>query len=77
MATFDQLLSQNPNLRAQYDEWRAAREQAGQDPTDYQSFRQHVISLGSPDPGELEIDDFVGEEFKAAHPERYPDYQQM
>jgi hypothetical protein len=30
-----------------------------------------VISLSAPDPGEQDIDDFVGEDFKAAHPERY------
>jgi hypothetical protein len=47
------------------------RSQNGEDPTDYQAFRQHLINLGAPDPGEQEIDDFVGEDFKAAHPERY------
>jgi hypothetical protein len=49
----------------------APRAQNGEDPTDYQAFRQHVIALGAPDPGEQEIDDFVGDDFKAAHPERY------
>ena len=46
--------------------------QANLSATDYQAFREHVMSMGSPDPGEQEIDDFVGEDFKAAHPERYP-----
>jgi len=71
MATFQDLAQENPNIRQQYDEWREQRAQAGEDPTDYQSFRQHVLALGAPDPGEQEIDDFVGDEFKAAHPERY------
>jgi hypothetical protein len=71
MPTFAELQADNPNLRQQYDEWRAARTQNGEDPTDYQAFRQHVIALGAPDPGEREIDDFVGDDFKAAHPERY------
>jgi hypothetical protein len=71
MATFQDLAQQNPNIRQQYDEWREARSQAGEDPTDYQAFRQHLIALAAPDPGEQEIDDFVGEDFKAAHPERY------
>ncbi len=71
MATFDEMAQDNPNIRQQYDEWREQRAQAGEDPTDYQAFRQHVLSLGAPDPGEQEIDDFVGEDFKAAHPERY------
>jgi hypothetical protein len=71
MATFADLEADNPNIRQQYDEWRTLRVQNGEDPTDYQAFRQHVINLGAPDPGEQEIDDFVGEDFKAAHPERY------
>jgi hypothetical protein len=71
MATFADLSADNPNLRQQYDEWRDVRSQNGEDPTDYQAFRQHVINIGAPDPGEQEIDDFVGEDFKAAHPERY------
>jgi hypothetical protein len=71
MATFQELAEQNPNIRQQYDEWREQRAQNGEDPTDYQAFRQHVIALGAPDPGEQEIDDFVGDDFKAAHPERY------
>ena len=71
MATFQELETDNPNIRQQYDDWRAARAQDGEDSTDYQAFRQHVINVGAPDPGEQEIDDFVGEDFKAAHPERY------
>ena len=71
MATFADLSAANPNIRQQYDDWRQLRSQNGEDPTDYQAFRQHVINLGAPDPGEQEIDDFVGEDFKAAHPERY------
>jgi hypothetical protein len=71
MATFQDLAQENPNIRQQYDEWRDLRSQRGEDPSDYQEFRQHVINLGAPDPGEQEIDDFVGDDFKAAHPERY------
>ena len=33
-------------------------------------FRQHLLGR-APHPGEQEIDDFVGDDFKAAHPERY------
>jgi len=29
------------------------------------------MALGAPDPGQDEPEDFVGEDFKAAHPERY------
>ena len=71
MATFEELAADNPNIRDQYDEWRNVRSNAGEDATDYQAFREHLINLGAPDPGEQEIDDFVGDDFKAAHPERY------
>ena len=57
MATFAELSSENPDIRSQYDEWRQARSDAGEDATDYQAFRQHVVDLGSPDPGEQEIDE--------------------
>jgi hypothetical protein len=71
MATFQDLAAENPNIRQQYDEWRELRSQRGEDPTEYEAFRQHLIALGAPDPGEGEIDDFVGEDFKATHPDRY------
>ncbi|MBV9132227.1 MAG: hypothetical protein JO020_07145 [Chloroflexi bacterium] len=71
MPTFDELAATNPDIRAEYDEWRDQRAASGEDPTDYQAFRAHVIELGAPDPGESEISDFVGDDFKAAHPERY------
>jgi len=71
VSTFQDLMADNPNLRQQYDEWRDLRTQKGEDPTDYAAFRKHVMAIGAPDPGESEIDDFVGDEFKASHPERY------
>jgi hypothetical protein len=71
MATFADLAAGNPDIRAQYDEWRQGRSDTGEDATDYPAFRQHVMDIGAPDPGEQEIDDFVGDDFKAAHPERY------
>jgi len=71
MATFQDLSAENPNIRDQYDDWRGQRSQNGEDPTDYQAFRQHLVDIGAPDPGQEEIDDFVGDDFKAEHPERY------
>src|SRR5438067_12712796 len=70
MASFQDLAADNPNLRQQYDEWRAQRVQNGEDSTDYEAFRQHVSALGAPDPGEQEIDDSVGDDFKATHRKR-------
>ena len=66
MATFQDLAADNPNIRQQYDEWREQRSANGEDGADYQAFRQHLIDVGAPDPGEQEIEDFVGEEFRAA-----------
>jgi hypothetical protein len=71
MPRFEELAADNPSIRSQYDEWRAQRAENGEDPTDYEAFRQHLIAIGAPDPGEEEIADFVGDDFKAAHPERY------
>jgi hypothetical protein len=69
MATFQDLAAENPNIRQQYDEWREQRSQRGEDSTDYQAFRQHVMAIGAPDPGARPPDDFVGEDFKQANPE--------
>ena len=71
MPTFEDLSADNPNIRQQYDDWREQRSQRNEDPTDYQAFRQHLTAIGAPDPGEGEIDDFVGDDFKQANPERY------
>ena len=71
MTTFQDLAADNPNIRQQYDEWREQRSQNGEDSTDWQAFREHLTGLGAPDPGAQEPDDFVGDDFKAAHPERY------
>ena len=57
MATFRDVEVQNPNIREQYDTWRREREQKGEDPADYQAFRQHVMAIGAPDPGEQPIED--------------------
>lgn len=73
MATFEDLAADNPNIRGQYDEWRQLRSERGEDPTDWKAFREHVTAIGAPDPGGDEPDDFVGEDFKAANPERYGD----
>ena len=76
MATFSDLEQQNPNIRQQYDEWRELRAQAGEEPTDWDSFRQHVMAVGAPDPGDRPPADFVGEDWKAQNPDwvaRYAD----
>ena len=69
MATFDGMAEENPNIRAQYDEWREARAANGEDPVDWGAFQDHLLAVGAPDPGGRPPDDFVGEDFKAANPE--------
>jgi len=75
MSTFDSLTADNPNLRQQYDDWRNERAAKGEDPTDWAEFRELVKYLGAPDPGATPPDDFVGEDWKAEHPEWVARYQ--
>jgi hypothetical protein len=69
VATFNDLMADNPNLREQYDTWREQAAQSGGDSTDWNEFRAHVTRLGAPDPGARPPDDFVGEDFKQANPD--------
>jgi len=55
MATFADMAADNPNLRAQYDEWREARSANGEDPVDWGAFRDHLLALGAPDPAVAEL----------------------
>src|SRR5262249_41899768 len=69
MTTFAELAEANPNIREQYDIWREERSNAGEDAVDWEAFRQHVLAIGAPDPGDWPPDDFVGDDFKAANPD--------
>lgn len=69
MTTFASLQQANPYIRQQYDEWREQRAIKGEDPTDWDAFREHLLSLGSPNPGSVPPDDFVGEDWKVANPD--------
>jgi hypothetical protein len=59
MATFADLEADNPDIRRQYQDWLQLRLVSGEDPADYQAFRQHVLALGAPDPGDEQIEDFT------------------
>ena len=59
-------------------EWRISRPSPGgrqqrtaknEDATDWNAFRQHLQALGAPDPGTRPPDDWVGEDYKQAHPD--------
>lgn len=63
MSTFESLAQQNPNIRDQYDEWREIRSDRNEDAASWLDFRQHVIALGAPDPGEQQPTDWVGPDY--------------
>jgi len=69
MSTFETLGQENPNIREQYDEWREQAAANGEDSTDWDAFRDHVMAIGAPDPGMAPPDDFVGEEWRAENPD--------
>jgi hypothetical protein len=48
----------NPNIAEQLADWRILRRLNDEDPTDYAAFRQHVLAIGAPDPGELAFSGF-------------------
>lgn len=70
MATFQDLARENSDIQAQYEAWRAQRDERGEDPSAYPAFRQHLLALGAPDPGAEAPTDFNDGDLKAAHPER-------
>lgn len=69
MATFQDMARDNPNIRAQYDDWRQQRSTNKEDALDWNEFRQHVQRIGSPDPGSRPPDDWVGQDYKDSHPD--------
>jgi hypothetical protein len=59
VATLADLEADNANIKQQLEEWRAQRVAKGEDPNDYAAFRQHLLDLGAPDPGEEAPADFA------------------
>ena len=53
--TFPGYYDLNPDVDAQYVEWRDARYEAGEDPYDMEAFREHLIGIGAPDPAEAAV----------------------
>ncbi len=51
-AALSDLEQQNPNIRSQIQEWQRGRTSNGQNPTDWDAFRQHAMGIGAPDPGQ-------------------------
>jgi len=59
MATLADLAEENPNLEQQVRDWQEARRANGEDPNDWEAFREHLTAIGAPDPGDDEPDDFT------------------
>jgi hypothetical protein len=51
-ATLSDLEQQNPNIRSQIQEWQGLRAGNGENPADWEAFRQHARGIGAPDPGQ-------------------------
>ena len=57
--TLQDLEAENPGIRQQFTDWRAARIALSEDPNDFAAFRQHLLAIHAPDPGD-EFDEFRG-----------------
>jgi hypothetical protein len=56
--TLQAVQAANPNIISQLETWHQQRIDRGLDPLDYPAFRQFQISIGAPDPGAWEFDNF-------------------
>ena len=57
--TLSDLEQQNPNIRSQIQTWQRERTNNGQNPTDWNAFRQHASGIGAPDPGQEAPPEFM------------------
>jgi len=51
VAELADLEQENPQIRQTLQEWQAARQSSGEDPTDWAAFRRYVRTTGAADPG--------------------------
>ena len=58
-ATLSDLEQQNPNIRSQIQTWQRERTNNGENPTDWNAFRQHASGIGAPDPGQEAPPEFM------------------
>jgi hypothetical protein len=57
--TLSDLEQQNPNIRSQMEDWQSQRAGNGENPMDWQAFRQHAQGIGAPDPGQEAPPEFM------------------
>jgi hypothetical protein len=53
------LIEANPNFEQQMRDWQGERAQKGEDPLDWQAFRELETYIGAPDPGESAPSEFL------------------
>ncbi len=61
MPTMSELRQANDQLETQMREWKALRNERGEDSADWRAFRQHVMAIGGADPGDAAPDGFEGQ----------------
>lgn len=49
----------NPNFMDQMNEWQQKRSENGEDPNDWNAFRDHLMAIGAPDPGFVPTNEFT------------------
>ncbi len=52
-------MQDNPNFMDQLNEWQRVRSEKGEDPTDWNAFRDHIMAIGAPDPGFVPVNEFT------------------
>lgn len=70
-STLEQLEAAQPGITQAILEWQRARYRNQEDPNDFAACRTHLMALGKPDPGQVELDGFrrsTLEELEAANP---------
>lgn len=62
MARMADMEADNANIMEQHREWQAQRRQGGEDANDWSAFREHLMAIGAPDPGEEQPEGFWSDE---------------
>ena len=53
-----QQMRDNPNFMDQLNEWQSVRSERGEDPMEWNAFRDHLMAIGAPDPGFVPTNEF-------------------
>ncbi len=58
MARLEELRRANAQIEEQMEQWKKQRYANGENPLDWAAFREHLLAIGAPDPGESAPDEF-------------------